>query len=222
MEIHVRNITLSYEVYGKGSPLLLLHGNGEDHHIFDVLGAKLAQHHTLYALDSRNHGESSRTADYSYAAMAEDVHAFIEALQLGQVGMVGFSDGAIIALLLALSHPQNLARMALLGVNLQPSDLTDESIQYVEQAYRESRDPLLKLMLEEPDISRESLQNLHIPSLVIAGEHDIFKPETFPRLVEALPQAELIIMQGHDHSSYIVSQDILYPVLKDFFQASVR
>ncbi len=78
MEINVNNITLNYLVKGNGNPLILLHGNGEDLQIFDKLVSKLEKQFTVYAIDSRNHGGSTRTEDFTYEAMAEDIHQFIE------------------------------------------------------------------------------------------------------------------------------------------------
>ena len=83
MVINVNGTSLFYETSGNGAPLLLLHGNGEDHHIFDALADKLAADFTVYSIDSRNHGQSEKTDDYAYETMAMDVYAFIDALQLG-------------------------------------------------------------------------------------------------------------------------------------------
>ena len=85
MNIKVNGITLEYSKEGTGEPLILLHGNGEDHHIFDKLAEKLKEKFTVYAIDSRNHGKSSMTDDYSYETMAEDIFSFINALELGRI-----------------------------------------------------------------------------------------------------------------------------------------
>ena len=217
MKIELGGIDLYYEKQGSGPPMLLLHGNGEDHHIFDELGRRLAASFTVYALDSRNHGRSQKTNDYAYQSMAADVLAFIQALDLGKANLVGFSDGAIIALLLAINNAQVVNKMALLGVNLKPSDFTDESLDWLKKAYAESGDPLLLLMLEEPQIELADVRRVTAPTLLVAAENDIFKPETFTELQRALPDARLKIMPGHDHDSYIVHQDILYPDLVRFF-----
>ncbi len=217
MKITVNNIELAYEKSGSGEPLLLLHGNGEDHHIFDVITAKLQNDFTIYAIDSRNHGESTRTEDYSYEAMAKDIYSFIKQLGLEKVNIAGFSDGAIIALILAMKQGQYIHKMALLGVNLKPDDFTEESYQFVKRTYEETRDPLFKLMLEHPNIELTDVKNVAIPTLVIAAEQDIFRPESFVNLANTLPNADLIIMNGHEHDSYIVNQDILYPDLVKFF-----
>ncbi|MFV0329106.1 MAG: alpha/beta fold hydrolase [Dysgonomonas sp.] len=100
MKIEVNNIILNYIKEGAGKPVILLHGNGEDHHIFDKLIVKLKQNFTIYAIDSRNHGESQMTDDYSYETMAEDIYQFIQKLSLKDVSVIGFSDGAIISILL--------------------------------------------------------------------------------------------------------------------------
>jgi pimeloyl-ACP methyl ester carboxylesterase len=216
MKMKVNNIELAYKKMGSGEPLLLLHGNGEDHHIFDAITSKLQNHFTVYAIDSRNHGESTKTDDYSYETMAADIDAFIRHLNVGKVNIVGFSDGAILALLLAMNS--NLIRkMALLGVNLKPEDFTEESYQYLQDTYAETKDPLLKLMLEEPNIELSALKKVTAPALVLAAQEDLFKPESFVNLTNALPTAELKIMNGHQHDSYIVNQDILYPDLLKFF-----
>ena len=217
MKITVNNIELAYEKSGSGEPLLLLHGNGEDHHIFDVITAKLQNDFTIYAIDSRNHGESTRTEDYSYEAMAKDIYSFIKQLGLEKVNIAGFSDGAIIALILAMKQGQYIHKMALLGVNLKPDDFTEESYQFVKRTYEETKDPLFKLMLEHPNIELTDVKNVAIPTLVIAAEQDIFRPESFVNLANTLPNADLIIMNGHEHDSYIVNQDILYPDLLKFF-----
>lgn len=218
MTITVNDISLFYEIIGNGSPLLLLHGNGEDHTIFNELAAKLAMNFTVYAIDSRNQGQSQKTEDYSYEVMAEDFYAFIQALGLGKVDIVGFSDGAIIGLTLAMKHSEVIGKMALLGVNLKPDDFTEESYQYVKETYEETKDPLFKLMLEQPNIELDDVRNIAIPTLLIAADDDIYKPDSFTRLVEALPNAKLKIMPGHDHGSYIINQDILYPDLIQFFE----
>jgi pimeloyl-ACP methyl ester carboxylesterase len=218
MIINVNDTALFYEKSGTGSPIILLHGNGEDHHIFDKLSAKLENDFTVYSVDSRNHGKSEKTSDYSYDTMAEDIYRFIELLKLGRVLLIGFSDGAIISLILAMNHGETAGKMALLGVNLKPDDLTDESYQSIKDAYEETKDPLFKLMLEEPHIELDAVKGITIPVLVIAAENDICKPETFTKLVSALPDATLKIMAGHEHGSYIVGQDLLYPDLIRFFK----
>ena len=82
MTINVNGITLYYEKTGRGEPLILLHGNGEDHTIFDVVSKQLSQKYTVYAIDSRNHGKSEKTAELHYEDMADDVTAFIRELQI--------------------------------------------------------------------------------------------------------------------------------------------
>lgn len=218
MKIAVGEITLNYTKQGSGKPLILLHGNGEDHHIFDKLASALKDDYTVYAIDSRNHGESSRTGDYSYAAMADDIRGFIGSLRLKGVSVVGFSDGAIIALTLAIDNPGLFDKMVLLGVNLKPSDFKDENLAWLADEYEKTGDPLLKLMLEQPDIELEQLRHAATPTLVVAAENDLYKPELFESIVAAMPDAELLIMPGYDHAGYVTGQDVLYPHLKNFLR----
>ena len=219
MTITANGVALFYNKTGAGRPMLLLHGNGEDHHIFDMLAAKLAQGFTLYAVDSRNHGQSQATENYDYDTMADDMLALIEKLSLGPVLITGFSDGAIIALLMAMKRPDSVAKMALLGPNLSPADFTEESLTFIRTTWEETGDPLFKMMLEQPNIPLEAMKAVRIPALVVGGEGDIFKPETFADLAGALPKGSLAIMAGHTHDSYITGQDLLYPDLAAFFGA---
>ena len=217
MNIQTNNVTLFYEKQGAGAPLLLLHGNGEDHTIFGPLAKALAAHFTVYAIDSRNHGQSSRADDYSYAAMAADIDGLIAALDLGTVNLIGFSDGAIIGLMLAMHNPAVLRKMALLGINLSPEDFTEDSLQFIRDTYDETGDPLYKLMLEEPNIPIDDVHAVQTPTLLFAAEDDIFKPESFQTLAAAMPNAALTIVKEHDHGSYIVGNDMLAPDLLKFF-----
>lgn len=217
MEIQVNGITLHYRKAGQGRPLVLLHGNGEDSGIFDALMVRLQGHFTVYAVDSRNHGASSRTGDFTYEAMAEDLRQFIAALNLSDVGVVGFSDGAIVALLVALRKDVPLWKMALLGVNLKPTDFKKSAYNYIVKEYEATKDPLFKMMLEQPNIDMAALKDVAVPTLIIAGEDDLYYKKMFTGMVKALPDAALRVMAGHDHGSYIVHQDILYPDLLAFF-----
>ena len=107
--------------------------------------------------------------------------------------------------------------MALLGVNLKPADFKKNCYEYIKKEYEKTKSPLFKLMLEEPNIELESLAGINIPSLIIAGEDDIFYRKTFTDVVKTMPFAELMIMKGHNHDSYISGSDLLYPELTAFF-----
>ncbi|QQO08742.1 alpha/beta fold hydrolase [Breznakiella homolactica] len=220
MEVNVNGVTLYYKKTGSGPALVLLHGNGEDHTIFDELTEKLKDRFTLYAPDSRNHGRSEQTEVYAYETMAEDIFQFIKKLDLAPVYLLGFSDGGIIGLLLAMKHPEVLRKAALLGVNLKPEDFTEESYAYVKETYEQTGDPLFKLMLEQPDIPLEALRDVHVPLLLMAGENDIYRPELYRDLVRTLPDARLITMEGHDHSSYIEHSDLIGNDVRAFFEES--
>jgi pimeloyl-ACP methyl ester carboxylesterase len=213
----VNGISLFYEKSGSGPPLVLLHGNGEDHHIFDKLAKKLSRHFTLYALDSRDQGLSEKTGIYSYEAMALDVAAFIEELNLREVRVLGFSDGAIIGLLLGIAKNPALLKMALLGPNLSPDDFSEEALIVLREMDKELDSPLFRMIFSQPRIDPSSLLGVKVPCLVVAGENDLFKPEVIPGVAKAIPGARLMLVPGHDHLSYIVDNDLLYPDLLEFF-----
>ena len=217
MEINVNNVKLSYIKEGEGKPLILMHGSGEDRHIFDEIINKLKKDYTIYAIDSRNHGESEKTDIFTYEAMSEDISEFIKKLKLDGAYVVGFSDGAILALMIGMKYPELIGKMALLGINLKPEDFKEAEYNYLLKEYNETKDPLFKMMLEQPDIELEKLKDVNIPTLVIAGENDVFYEKTFTDIVKVMPNAVLKIMGGHDHSSYIINQDILYTDFLEFF-----
>ena len=93
-----RNSALFYTKTGNGRPLIMVHGNREDHTIFDEAIGVLKEHFTCYAIDSRGHGKSSPCRELHYKDMAADMIAFMTELDLTDVAFYGFSDGGIVGL----------------------------------------------------------------------------------------------------------------------------
>lgn len=207
MEMSVHHIRLFYEKTGEGEPLILLHGNGETHEIFAEAGNVLREHFTVYALDSRCHGQSEGTADLSYEAMAEDAAAFIEALDLERPMVCGFSDGGIVGLMLALRYPQRISKLVCCGANLDPSGLRGKQQLLFRLLYLIRRDPKIQMMLTQPHIAAQELEALRLPVLVLAGEKDLIKKSHTELLARHIPGSTLRILPGETHSSYVVHSE---------------
>lgn len=204
MNITVNGMELYYEVVGSGAPLIMVHGNGETHEIFDKAAELLSKHFTCYLLDSRGHGRSQKVAEYHYADMAEDVYQIIQALHLEHVTYYGFSDGGIIGLLLASEHPDLLDRMILSGANTRPDAVRKWLATVFRIVNRIHRNPLFELMLTEPHITKEQLQSIQTPTLVLAGSKDLVVEEDTRFIASNIPNATLKILDGEGHASYIV------------------
>ena len=218
MTIHVDNINIFYEKAGQGPPLLLLHGNGESHKIFRGAMKRLGEKFTVYAIDSRGHGKSSRVKELHYADMAGDMAQFIEALGLERPMLYGFSDGGIIGLLLAIARPGLLSRMAVSGASLNPHSTSEGWLRFFRAAYMLTRGAKWKLMLEEPDFSREQLARVDVPTLVLAGEKDMIIEAHTRVIAGAIPGALLRILPGENHMSYVFNSEKLCDNIMPFFE----
>lgn len=216
MHITVNNVNLYYEVAGSGAPLVMVHGNGETHAIFDKALPLLAEHFTCYLLDSRGHGQSQPVTEYHYADMAEDVFQFIQALGLEHVTYYGFSDGGIIGLLLASKHPGLLEKMIISGANTRPDAVSKRIVRLFKVINFFHRKPLFELMLTEPHISREQLEAIETPTLVLAGSKDLVVEEDTRFIAECIPNATLRILPGESHTSYIVHKERIAQLILDY------
>jgi pimeloyl-ACP methyl ester carboxylesterase len=215
----VNGVQLHYAVVGEGRPIVLVHGNAEDHNLFTVEIEQLAEAgYRVYAPDSRGHGANEPLEEYHFDDMAEDMYQFIRAMGLEKPALYGHSDGGIIGLLLEINHPGTLGILAVSGTNLVPEGVDPSFLEEYWEAYEEEHDPLIGLMLTEPHIEEDQLRSITIPVLVTAGEYDLILPEETYRIAEALPDAELVIMEGEDHGSYIEDSDIMGEMLLDFFE----
>lgn len=216
--VDVNGVQLHYAVVGEGRPVVLVHGNAEDHNLFTVEIEQLAEAgYRVYAPDSRGHGANEPLEEYHFDDMAEDMYQFIRAMGLEKPALYGHSDGGIIGLLLEIHHPGTLGILAVSGANLVPEGVDPSILEEYWEAYEEEHDPLIALMLTEPHIEEDQLRSITIPVLVTAGEYDLILPEETYRIAEALPDAELVIMEGEDHGSYIEDSDIMGEMLLDFF-----
>lgn len=204
MELQVNNVTLYYEVYGSGKPLLMLHGNGETHKIFDRAIDVLKNHYTVYAIDTRGHGQSSGVSEFHYDDMVMDIKCFIEALQLKKPVLYGFSDGAIIGLLLASRYPDLLSALIASGANLTPDGLRTGWLKLFQWIYKKTNDSKMKMMLEEPNITAKELGKITIPTTILAGGRDMIKRSHTREIAAAIPGSNLKILHGYGHGGYIV------------------
>lgn len=212
---------LYYEKYGTGEPLILLHGNGETHEIFDKAIPLLAKHFTVYALDSRGHGKSEDVLEYHYADFAEDVRCFIEVLKLKRPILYGFSDGGIIGLLLAVQYPVLLSQIIISGANTVPEGIRTGWLKLFQCINAIVKEPKMKMMLTEPHITAEMLHNIVIPTTVLAGSRDMVKKSHTEFIADHIPNSTLRILPGEGHGSYIVhSEKIARLILSRTIKAS--
>ena len=216
MYIQLNSQIICYEKTGEGSPVILIHGNSEDHHIFDPLVETMQADHTVYAMDSRGHGESATPKEYHYDDMASDVINLIKGLDIEMPYIIGYSDGGIVALLVAMRAPKRISGIVCCGANLTPAGLHHKAIREIKRQYKETKDPRALLMLEEPNIPVASLKSITVPAMIIAGENDLVKERETVKIAQNIPDSQLLIIKGEDHSSYIVQTDKLYSHVKDF------
>lgn len=219
MYIQLNGQVLSYEKEGEGRPIILLHGNGESHKIFDVLTRDLSRNYTVYAIDSRGHGGSATPKEYHYNDMADDVIRFIEALSISQPLLCGFSDGGIIALLVAMRRSNLLSSIVVCGANLTPRGLTGATRRQIKSLYRRDPNPRIQMMLLEPSIQPEDLAAIHVPAMICAGSDDMVKPKETQTIATHIPQSELHIFEGATHGSYVEHSGALAPVIRSFYPA---
>lgn len=219
MFIQVNDVQLYYEIHGNGGrPFILLHGNGESTEIFSTLAGQLSWQYTVYALDSRGHGQSSPIPEYHYMDMMEDVAEFIRIMNLGQPLVYGFSDGGIIGLLLAVYHPELVSGLMISGANTNPYGLTDECFQDTCREYEETGNSMTGMMVYEPDITTGQLESISIPVQVIAGEYDLIRPEHTEYIADSIPLSRLFILPDEDHSSYVINNPVLHKILRPFLE----
>ncbi|MBQ1290627.1 MAG: alpha/beta hydrolase [Lachnospiraceae bacterium] len=216
--VEVNGVRLHYLQEGSGRPVVLVHGNGESHALFETEIKQLtAAGYEVFAPDSRGHGANEPVSEYHYADMADDIFCLIRELGLEKPYYFGHSDGGIIGLLLELRHPGTLGKMAVSGTNLSPDGIVPEFVEEFTAINEREPNPLITLMLTVPHIDPAELRKITIPVLVTVGEHDLILPEETQRIVQNLPDVKLIVVPGADHGSYLDHDERMGEFLLDFY-----
>lgn len=200
-------------VYGDPDkrPLVMVHGNGEDHTIFNEAASLLSEAFTVYTPDSPGHGQSYPVEEYHYESMAEAYIRYIERRELEKPVFYGFSDGGIIGLYIAIKRPDLLGQLIISGANTRPTGIYPRTYFATLVDYLRTGNPLAKIMLIEPNINYEELHRITVPTVVLAGEYDLIRPAHTRNIAKHIPNAHLDIIRGEDHGSYIIhSEQIAY------------
>ncbi len=206
-------VTLYYEAYGEGEPLLLVHGNGGS---IGTLAAQIDYFKAKYrviAMDSRDQGRSADSqGPITYEKMTDDLAALIDHLKIGPVDVVGWSDGGVEALLLGVRHPGKVKKIVSMAPNLNPGPdafapevraLIKSMMELPEETRTtpEGRRQLkvVGMMLKEPNIPPALLAKVTAPTLVLASDHDLVRLEHVVTVYRSLPNAQLAIFPNRTH-----------------------
>ena len=205
------DIQLNYITKGTGRPLILLHGNGENHEYFVHQIEYFSRSYMVIALDTRGHAKSPRgEKPFTIKQFAEDLHDFLLEKNITKADILGFSDGGNIALTFALKYPEFVDHLILNGANLFPAGVKRTVQIPIEIGYHlasfwtgksekaKKNVEMLGLMVNEPNIDPQELAKLKAKTLVIAGTKDMIL-ETHTRMIaEMIPGASLAFIEG-DH-----------------------
>lgn len=212
-----------YAVYGHGDPVILLHGGLANSNYWGSLVRALAEHYQVIVMDSRGHGRSSNDdAPYSYDTMTADVIGLMDFLKIKQAAIVGWSDGGIIGLKMAIHHPERITKLFAFGANSNPNGVRDPSGSLVSKAYvaraeqeyqqlsptpknyHDFLSQITKMWETQPDITQAQLNAIKIPTWIVDGDRDEgIKRENTEFMAEQIPNAGLLILPEVSHFAFM-------------------
>ena len=221
--IPVNGIRMWYAVFGHGSPVILLHGGLANSNYWGLQIPALAPHFEVIVVDSRGHGRSTRNGEpITYHLMASDVLALMDALHIPKAALVGWSDGAIIGLDIAIHHPERLTKLFAFGANSnlsggKSSEGSATFAAYLSRTREEYRklsptpsefnaflDQLNKMWTTEPDFSDAQLRSITTPTWIVDGDRDeIIKREDTDRMASLIPGAGELILPRTSHFAFL-------------------
>ncbi|BAQ82766.1 alpha/beta fold hydrolase [Pseudomonas sp. St29] len=233
----VNGIRLYYSKLGHGSPVVLLHGGLGNADYWGLQAKALAARHTVISVDSRGHGRSTRDArPYGYDLMADDVIALLDQLKIPRADFVGWSDGAILGLDLAMRYPQRVGKVFAYAANTQTSGVK-EGVEnnptfaaYIERAGREYArlsptpkeypafvEQIGHMWASQPNWSDADLARIKTPVLIVDGDHDeAIKREHTQYMAATIPGAGLLILPNVSHFAFLQDPGLFNAALEHF------
>jgi pimeloyl-ACP methyl ester carboxylesterase len=215
--VQVNGISLYYETYGSGPPVLVLHGATGFLETMHYFVTALSPTHTVIAVDSRAQGRSTDSAaPLSYALMADDMIKLMDSLGLKKADVVGWSDGGIIGLDMAMNHPDRVRRLVAIGANYDTAGVAPSSGDFTADVGRQVKpfydriapDPshfrvmlakIRVLITTQPHYTTQDLGRIRARTLIVAGEHDLILRKHTDALAAAIPGAQEVIVPGATH-----------------------
>jgi pimeloyl-ACP methyl ester carboxylesterase len=215
----VGGVSLYYETYGKGPPVLVLHGGAASLETMHYQIVDLARDHLVIAVDSRGHGRSSDLpGPMHYADMAQDIIGLMDQLHIARADIVGWSDGGNLGLDMAMKHPERVGRLVTIGANFDAAGLVNPNspVSPDNEEFADGKDiyrtlsetpdnwPVLyrqvtDMWRDEPHYTTGQLGQIHSPVLVMAGEHDAVRRSHTDALAQAIPGAQEKIFPHAGH-----------------------
>lgn len=229
----VRGIKMYVEVYGEGKPLLLTHGNGGSIAAFSKTIPYFSKKYKVIAVDSRAHGKTVDLKDsLSFEMMADDFSALLDEMHIDSAYVIGWSDGGINALVMAMRHPKKVIKLASTGANLTPDStaLLPNLWKEMVKEYNDKKDKprttakakndwkIFMLDYDQPNIPFSALKAIKCPSLIICGDHDLIPVIHTYKIYEAIPRAYLWVVPNSGHATLIEHTDDFNKLVDEFFE----
>ena len=232
-------IRMYYEVHGAGPALILLHGGAGDGRQFEKQVPYFQDSYRLIVPDMCAQGRTTdRPGPLTYHAMAEDVIALMDHLHVKQARVMGWSDGGIEGLDLAMHHPDRITHVVAFGANYRPDGLAAPDVAWNDTAtaaafgpdmkkayqamspnrdhYEDAMNKVIALWKTQPNWTEAELGRIRAKTLIVAGEFDLVRREHTEALAHAIPGAQLWIVPGANHGVMIDRADLVNPKVRDF------
>jgi pimeloyl-ACP methyl ester carboxylesterase len=219
----VNGAAIWYAVFGGGPPVVLLHGGLANSNYWGGQVPALARKHQVIVIDSRGHGRSTRSAQpYGYELMASDVLGVMDKLAIPKAAIVGWSDGAIIGLSLAMNHPDRVTRLFAFAANSDPSGVKDvdkspvfndfiargekeyEALSATPKGYKQFVEEISTMWARQPNWTKADLARITVPTWIVDADHDeAIHRENTELMAGAIPNAGLLLQPEVSHFSML-------------------
>lgn len=224
MYIVVNNIRIHYEVLGEGKSIILLNPNSVNTGLMRFIANKLKNNYKVYLFDRRCCGKSEKNCNLTYEDSAKDVFEFIKKMKLNKPFLLGCSGGGTIALKVEINYPGSISKLIICSAVARNNIIEKplyakimEKLPYYPG--KKNNEKFEKLVTESRSITKEELNSINIPTLVVnGGIKDLIPKEEVEFISSNIKNSEKCIIENAGHCNYIFNNDQFYNKLDEFLK----